>query len=81
MDRDYVLNTAKLAKSRGCKHFSIVTGWKTNKDSSFLILKTKVSLKFDEISFIAYYRGEYNISAVTRNTMWNMVDGTMYSGL
>ena len=41
VDHDYVMNTAKVAKNAGCKHFSLCSSQGANKNSWFLYMKTK----------------------------------------
>lgn len=41
VDHDYVVETAKLAKEGGCKHFHLVSSGGANKNSFFLYPKTK----------------------------------------
>lgn len=41
VDHDYVVESAKLAKEGGCRHFHLVSSGRANKNSSFLYLKTK----------------------------------------
>jgi len=41
VDHDYVVESAKLAKEGGCKHFHLVTAQGANKNSWFLYPKTK----------------------------------------
>lgn len=41
VDRDYVVDTARIAKEAGCQHFQLVTSNGANKDSMLLYLKTK----------------------------------------
>lgn len=41
VDRDYVVQAAKLAKEGGCKQFHLVTAQGSNKDAFFLFPKTK----------------------------------------
>ncbi|CAC5413515.1 HTATIP2 [Mytilus coruscus] len=57
VDHDYVVNSAEVAKSVGCKHFLLVTAYGANKDSLFLYPKTKgkveeelKALDFDRLS-------------------------------
>ena len=57
VDRDYVVESAKLAKNGGCKQFHLVTGQGSNKKSFFLYPKTKgeaeeavSNLGFDRVS-------------------------------
>lgn len=41
VDRDYVVESAKLAKEAGCQQFHLVTAQGSNKNSFFLYPKTK----------------------------------------
>ncbi|XP_053384877.1 oxidoreductase HTATIP2-like isoform X2 [Mercenaria mercenaria] len=41
VDRDYVVNSAKVAKDAGCSHFQVVTAYGADKNSSILYNKTK----------------------------------------
>jgi len=41
VDRDYVINTAKVAKATGCKHFLLLSSTGANKTSFSLYFKTK----------------------------------------
>ena len=47
VDHDYVVNTAKLAKEGGCKHYSITTSKGSNKNSWVLYNKTKGEVEED----------------------------------
>lgn len=47
VDHDYVVNSAKIAKSEGCQHFHLVSSQGANKDSSFLYPKTKGEVEED----------------------------------
>ena len=42
VDHDYIMNSARLAKSGGCSQFHILSASGANKNSSFLYQKTKV---------------------------------------
>jgi len=57
VDHDYVVETAKLAKQGGCKHFHLVTSGGANKNAFFLYPKTKgeaeedvTKLEFERLS-------------------------------
>ncbi|KAL4224606.1 Oxidoreductase htatip2 [Mactra antiquata] len=57
VDRDYVVNSARVAKEVGCKHFQVVTAYGANKNSFFTYNKTKgeveellKGLEFDRLS-------------------------------
>ncbi|CAL1535358.1 unnamed protein product [Lymnaea stagnalis] len=57
VDRDYVLNTAEVAKSQGCKHFSLVSSMGADKNSCLLYPKIKgeveatlADMKFERFS-------------------------------
>ncbi|KAH3690277.1 oxidoreductase HTATIP2-like [Dreissena polymorpha] len=41
VDRDYVVNCARIAKETGCRHFQVVSSTGTNKNSCLLYPKTK----------------------------------------
>ncbi|XP_068117746.1 oxidoreductase HTATIP2-like [Hyperolius riggenbachi] len=41
VDHDYVVKSAELAKSGGCKHFNLVSAWGANKGSRFLYFRVK----------------------------------------
>ncbi|KAH9494999.1 Oxidoreductase htatip2 [Bulinus truncatus] len=60
VDRDYVLNSAEVAKSQGCKHFSLVSSMGSNKNSWFLYPKIKgeVEHTLSEMNFdrLSIYR-------------------------
>ncbi|XP_071955135.1 oxidoreductase HTATIP2-like [Antedon mediterranea] len=60
VDHDYVVNSAKLAKAGGCKHFNLVTSQGSNKNSYFLYPKTKglAEEHVQELSFqrVSIYR-------------------------
>ena len=43
MDRDYVIQSAEVAKAAGCEHFNLVSSTGADKNSSVLLYKTKVS--------------------------------------
>ncbi|CAC5397281.1 HTATIP2 [Mytilus coruscus] len=47
VDHDYVVNSAAMAKSAGCKHFVFISSYGANKDSSFLYPKTKGEVEED----------------------------------
>lgn len=42
IDRDYVVNSAKVAKNVGCSHFQLVSSTGANKNSFILYTRTKV---------------------------------------
>ncbi|VDI61450.1 oxidoreductase [Mytilus galloprovincialis] len=44
VDHDYVVNSAEVAKSVGCKHFLLVSSYGAKKDSFFLYPKTRLLL-------------------------------------
>lgn len=46
VDRDYVLKSAELAKTGGCKHFNLVSSKGADKSSNFLYLQVKVCTHF-----------------------------------
>ncbi|XP_059150819.1 oxidoreductase HTATIP2-like [Physella acuta] len=57
IDRDYVLNSAEVARSQGCKHFSLVSSQGANKNSYLLYPKIKGeveeklgAMEFDRLS-------------------------------
>jgi oxidoreductase len=60
VDHDYVVNTAKLAKAGGTKHFHLVSSVSANKDAFFLYTKTKgeVEAELSEMGFdrLSIYR-------------------------
>ncbi|XP_076050310.1 protein HTATIP2-like [Oratosquilla oratoria] len=41
VDRDYVINAARLAKEAGCRHFHVISSTGANPNSKFLYMKTK----------------------------------------
>lgn len=43
VDHDYVLKTAEIAKASGCKHFLHTSSQGSDKNSSLLYTRTKVS--------------------------------------
>ena len=45
VDHDYVLKSAELAKSGGCKHFNFISAKWADKTSNFLYIKTKVKMR------------------------------------
>ncbi|BFZ04204.1 hypothetical protein BsWGS_07242 [Bradybaena similaris] len=51
--RDYCVTAAKVAKEQGCKHFTMVTGNGTKKNSMFLFGRVKAELeeKLEEMNF------------------------------
>jgi len=55
VDRDYVLESAKLAKQGGCKHFHLVSSQGANKDSWFLYPQTKGQIEA-EVSALEFNR-------------------------
>lgn len=44
VDHDYVVNSARLAKAGGCSQFHVVSSGGANKNSSFLLTRTKVPI-------------------------------------
>lgn len=57
VDHDYVLKTAEVAKSKGCKHFTVVSSHGADSNSSFffkqakgLMEETLMEMKFDRLS-------------------------------
>lgn len=52
---DYVINTAKLARSGGCKQFHFISGQGTSKDSYFAWARTKAEVE-DELSQMGFER-------------------------
>lgn len=55
VDHDYVVETAKLSKEGGCKHFHLVSSGGANKNSSFLYMKTKGEAD-DDVSKLGFER-------------------------
>lgn len=55
VDHDYVVESAKLTKEGGCKHFHLVSSGGANKNSSFLYMKTKGETE-DEVSKMGFER-------------------------
>jgi len=55
VDHDYVVQTAKLAKDAGCRHFHLVTSAGANKNAFFLYPKTKGEVE-EEISAMDFER-------------------------
>ncbi|CAG2204982.1 HTATIP2 [Mytilus edulis] len=53
VDHDYVVNSAEVAKSVGCKHFLLVSSYGAKKDSFFLYPKTKGEVE-DELKAINF---------------------------
>ncbi|XP_075044541.1 protein HTATIP2 [Mixophyes fleayi] len=53
VDHDYVLKSAQMAKSGGCKHFNLESSRGANKASSFLYLRVKgeVEAEVEELDF------------------------------
>ncbi|KAM5185531.1 oxidoreductase HTATIP2 isoform 2-T2 [Callospermophilus lateralis] len=56
VDRDYVLKSAELAKSGGCKHFNLLSSKGADKSSNFLYLQVKgeVEARVGELKFDRY---------------------------
>ncbi|XP_069421428.1 oxidoreductase HTATIP2 isoform X1 [Ovis canadensis] len=56
VDRDYVLKSAELAKSGGCKHFNLLSSKGADKSSNFLYLQVKgeVEARVEELKFDRY---------------------------
>ncbi|XP_040183841.1 oxidoreductase HTATIP2 [Rana temporaria] len=56
VDHDYVVKSAQLAKSGGCKHFNLESSKGANKGSSFLYLRVKgeVEAEVEEMGFERY---------------------------
>ncbi|XP_063802447.1 oxidoreductase HTATIP2 [Pseudophryne corroboree] len=56
VDHDYVMKSAQLAKSGGCKHFNLESSKGANKGSSFLYLRVKgeVEAEIEELAFERY---------------------------
>ncbi|XP_018411008.1 PREDICTED: oxidoreductase HTATIP2 [Nanorana parkeri] len=56
VDHDYVLNSAQLAKSGGCKHFNLESSKGANKKSGFLYLRVKgeVEAEIEDLGFERY---------------------------
>lgn len=52
---DYVVNTAKLARSGGCKQFHFISGKSTSKDSYFSWARTKAEVE-DELLQMGFER-------------------------
>lgn len=55
VDHDYVVETAKLTKEGGCKHFHLISSGGANKNSSFLYFKTKGEAD-DDVSKMGFER-------------------------
>ncbi len=55
VDHDYVVETAKLTKEGGCRHFHLVSSGGANKNSSFLYMKTKGEAD-DDVSKLGFER-------------------------
>lgn len=55
VDHDYVVETAKLTKEGGCKHFHLISSGGANKNSSFLYFKTKGEAD-DDVSKLGFER-------------------------
>lgn len=55
VDHDYVVETAKLTKEGGCKHFHLISSGGANKNSSFLYMKTKGEAD-DDVSKLGFER-------------------------
>uniref|UniRef100_A0A286XUN3 Protein HTATIP2 n=1 Tax=Cavia porcellus TaxID=10141 RepID=A0A286XUN3_CAVPO len=56
VDRDYVLKSAELAKTGGCKHFNLVSSKGADKSSNFLYLQVKgeTEARIEELKFDRY---------------------------
>ncbi|XP_021119580.1 oxidoreductase HTATIP2 isoform X3 [Heterocephalus glaber] len=56
VDRDYVLKSAELAKTAGCKHFNLLSSRGADKSSKFLYLQVKgeVEARVEELKFDRY---------------------------
>ncbi|XP_005401778.1 PREDICTED: oxidoreductase HTATIP2 isoform X2 [Chinchilla lanigera] len=56
VDRDYVLKSAELAKSGGCKHFNLVSSGGADTSSKFLCLQVKgeTEARVEELKFDRY---------------------------
>lgn len=56
VDRDYVLKSAELAKTGGCKHFNLLSSKGADKSSNFLYLQVKgeVEARVEELKFDRY---------------------------
>lgn len=74
VDHDYVVESAKLAKEGGCKHFHLVSSGGANKNSLFLYMKTKgqadhdvSELGFDRLSI--YRPGLLLVDRVEKRTL------------
>lgn len=52
---DYVVNTAQLARSGGCKYFHFISGQRTSKDSSFAWARTKAKVE-EKLSLMGFER-------------------------
>lgn len=50
VDHDYVLKTAEIAKASGCKHFLHTSSQGSDKNSSLLYTRTKVSLASQHVN-------------------------------
>jgi len=55
VDHDYVVESAKLAKLGGCKHFNLVTSDGSNKDSYFYYAKVKGQVE-EEVTLMGFDR-------------------------
>lgn len=55
VDHDYVVETAKLAKLGGCKHFNLVSSGGTSKDSYMYYLKVKGQVE-EEVTLMGFDR-------------------------
>ncbi|ESO91740.1 hypothetical protein LOTGIDRAFT_217236 [Lottia gigantea] len=60
VDYDYILSVGQIAKSKGCKHFSLVSSQGADKESSMFYLKTKgqveEALKNHQFQRLSVYR-------------------------
>ncbi|KAM6172674.1 oxidoreductase HTATIP2 isoform 1-T1 [Erethizon dorsatum] len=56
VDRDYVLKSAELAKTGGCKHFNLLSSQGADKSSKFLYLQVKgeAEARVEELKFDRY---------------------------
>ena len=80
VDHDYVVESAKLTKDGGCKHFHLISSGGANKNSSFLYFKTKGEAD-DDVSKMGFERlsiyrpGLLLVNRVDRRTLEPILQG------